>query len=329
MKIFIPSSILFNECIFKTGDAYLTRVNVVNSLTGNCNNVRMYSMKRDDNIIIYSAEASSHSFVSHLRDVVQGLPQAHELGFRLFKRNIAALYRQSLLGFAWALLPPLATAALWIFLRGNNVVSMDDAGVSYPVFVITGTMLWQVFSEAISAPLTQVADNKAMLAKINIPREGLLLSGLYQLIFNTIIKILLLVVVFIIFRQAVSLLGLAFVPLGLFAIGLAGFSIGLFLTPLGMLYQDINRGLTVLLPFFMYLTPTVYPSPRSGGIIGLVMKLNPIAIFITQTRNGFTAQALYDMKFFWIYTSAFALIFLFALVVYRLSMPIIIERMGS
>lgn len=288
----------------------------------------MLPMTRNENITIYSAEASKHSIITHLRDILTDLPKAQELGFRLFRRNLAALYRQSLLGFAWALLPPLATAVLWIFLRGNNVVIMEDTGASYPVFVLTGTILWQVFSEAILAPLTQVTENRAMLSKINIPREGLLLAGLYQLIFNTFIKIILLIVVFLVYHQPVRLSSLVFVPLGLFAIGLSGFAIGLFLTPLGMLYQDINRGLGVLLPFFMYLTPTVYPAPRDG-VIGLVMKLNPIANFISQTRNGLIAQPLYDMQIFLGYTSGFALLFVISLVAYRISMPMIIERIGS
>ncbi len=285
-------------------------------------------MTRRENITIYSAEASKSSITAYLQDIMSSLPQAHELGFRLFKRNITANYRQSFLGFGWALLPPLATAALWIFLRSNSVVSMEDTGVSYTVFVVTGTILWQVFSEAISAPLIQVTENRAMLSKINIPREGLLLSGLYLLIFNTVIKVLLLAVIFLAFRQVTSLSSLVFVPLGLFAIGLAGFSIGLLLTPLGMLYQDINRGLMVLLPFLMYLTPTVYPAPRSGWV-GLIMKFNPIATFITQTRNGFIAQPVYDMQLFWISTFGFFLILLIALVIYRISMPMIIERIGS
>ena len=283
---------------------------------------------RKEKITIYSADKSSHSIFAYLNDIAHELPQAHELGTRIFKRNLKALYRQSLLGFGWALLPPLATALLWIFLRRNNVVIMDDTGISYPVFVLVGTMLWQVFSESISAPLNQVTDNKAMLSKINIPREGLLLSGLYQLIFNTMIKLFLLTVIFLAFHQTSSLSSLIFMPLGLFAIILAGFSIGLLLTPIGMLYQDINRGLAVLLPFLMYLTPTVYPAP-SVGTISLIMKLNPIGNFITQTRNWFTAQPVYDMQFFWIYTFVFALLFLVALVAYRISMPIIIERMGS
>lgn len=285
-------------------------------------------MNRKESITVYSAGVANRSLFFYMREIISELPQAHELGVRLFKRNLTALYRQSLLGFGWALLPPLATAALWIFLRGNNVVTMQDAGISYPVFVLSGTMLWQIFSEAILSPLAQVTENKAMLSKINIPREGLLLSGLYQLMFNTLIKIVLLAVVFLALHQSVSLSGLLFVPVGLFAIGLAGFSMGLFLTPLGMLYQDVSRGLGVLLPFLMYLTPTVYPAPRDGAI-GLVMRFNPIATFITQTRNGFTAQPVYDMPFFWAYLCLFAFVFLAALVIYRLSMPMIIERMGS
>jgi lipopolysaccharide transport system permease protein len=288
----------------------------------------MQLMTINEKVTIYSSGSTNLFIASYLKDIFINLPQIHELGFRLFKRNIKALYRQSFLGFAWALLPPLATAVLWIFLRSNNVISVQDTGVSYSVFVITGTMLWQVFSEAILAPLTQVIDNKMMLSKINIPREGLLLSGLYQLIFNTLIKILLLACVFLYFHQTITLSSIIFVPLGLFAIVLAGFSIGLLLTPIGMLYQDINRGLGVLLPFFMYMTPTVYPVSREG-VVGLIMKFNPIAIFITQTRNWLTAQPVFDMEFFWVYTFIFLLVFLAGLVLYRLSMPIIIERIGS
>jgi lipopolysaccharide transport system permease protein len=199
-------------------------------------------MKEKTEVVIYSAEGDSYIFWGQLWRIILDLPQAHELGFRLFTRNLTALYRQSLLGFGWALLPPLATAALWILLRGSNVVNMEDTGVSYPVFVLTGTILWQIFTEAILAPLTQVTENRAMLSKINIPREGLLLSGAYQLLFNIGIKVLLLAIIFIAFRQTVSFSSLLFVPVGIFAIGLAGFSIGLALTPLGMLYQDINRG---------------------------------------------------------------------------------------
>lgn len=285
-------------------------------------------MSVHDKITVYSAEASSRSIPGHLRDVIRELPQAHELGLRLFKRNLRAQYRQSLLGFGWALLPPLVTAALWIFLRSNGVMSMGDTGISYPAFVLIGTMLWQIFTEAIQAPLKNVTSNKSMLVKINISKEGLLLSGIYELVFNIVIKLALLAVLLVFFRQQVSLAGLLMLPVGLYAISMAGFAIGLALTPIGMLYQDINKGLPVILPFLMYLTPVVYPTPR-GGAIGAIMTLNPMANLIPQTRNWLTAQPVQDIPLFWAYTAGFTLLFLLSLVVFRLAMPMIIERIGS
>lgn len=285
-------------------------------------------MDEKQKTIIYSARSSNHSIINYIRDIVYDMPRSHELGFRLFKRNLKALYRQSLLGYVWAILPPFATAALWVFLRGNNVVRMEETGVSYPVFVLTGTMLWQIFSEAVSAPINQMTQNKSMLTKINIPREGLLLSGVYELFFNIVIKIILLGAVFLYYLQEVSFSSLVFVPIGILSISLAGFSIGLILTPLGMLYQDINRGLAVLLPFLMYLTPVVFPAPEEG-YVGMIMKLNPLSILIGQTRNWFVAQPAYDLHLFGIYTLVFAMLFMVCLIVYRISIPMIIERIGS
>lgn len=286
-------------------------------------------MAKSNKVTVYSADASGRSVLKHLREIIADLPMAHELGLRLFKRNLKAAYRQSLLGFAWALLPPLLTAALWIFLRNNGVMETNVSGISYPVFVITGTILWQIFSEALLAPLKSVSDNKAMLTKINIPREGLLLSGIYELVFNIVIKMGILAVVLFWYQQPVQVsVMLIWLPLGIFAISLVGFAIGLAVFPLGLLYQDISRGIAIILPFFMYLTPVVYDTPRVGKL-GQLMQYNPLAALISQTRSSLTAQPLQDNAAFWLFTGLFLLLFLLSLLVFRLSMPRIIERMGS
>ena len=284
-------------------------------------------MNPSNKITTYSSDALRKSFFNILLEIFRELPEAHELGLRLFKRNIKAIYRQSILGFAWALLPPLVTAALWIFLRNNNVMSMGNTGIAYPVFVLIGTMLWQIFTESVQAPVKNVTANKAMLTKINIPREALLLSGIYEVFFNMLIKLALLAVALIIFNQAINAY-ILLVPIGIFAIIICGFAIGLILTPVGVLYNDINYGLTIILPFFMYLTPVIYPKP-SEGIIGMIMKLNPLAILIPETRFWFTGQPGEAMSLFWIYTLTFSFILLLGLVIYRVSLPMIIERVGS
>ncbi len=278
-------------------------------------------------ITIYSADNTDRSLLRHLREVFRELPEAHELGYRLFKRNIKAMYRQSLLGIVWALFPPLITAALWIFLRGNNVMSFGDTSVPYPVFVLVGTMLWQIFTESILAPLKSITSNKSMLIKINIPREGLLLSGIYEVFFNVLIKIFLLAIIFIAFGQSLSVSVVWVLP-GILSIITCGFSIGLLLTPIGMLYTDIQRGLGIILPFLMYLTPVIYPSPKDGAVAA-IMRVNPMASLLVETRNWFTSQPIQDLNLFLIYTAIFIFISFFGIMIFRISMPMIIERIGS
>ena len=284
-------------------------------------------MDQHQKITIYSANNTDRSIVSHFRDIFRELPEAHELGLRLFKRNLKAMYRQSLLGITWALFPPLITAGLWIFLRGNNVANFGDTSVPYPIFVLTGTMLWQIFTESVMAPLTSVTTNKALLIKINIPREGLLLSGIYMVLFNVLIKIILLIIIFIVFRQPVTLAVLWVLP-GILSIILTGFSLGLIVTPIGMLYTDIQRGISIAMPFLMYLTPVIYDKPKEG-LIAIIMKLNPMATILVDTRNWFTSQPVDDVNIFLGLVISFAILTFFATMIYRISMPMIIERIGS
>jgi lipopolysaccharide transport system permease protein len=206
-------------------------------------------------------------------------------------------------------------------------MSLGETSVPYPVFVLVGTMLWQIFTESIMAPMKSVTSNKAMLIKINIPREGLLLSGIYEVIFNVLIKILLLTIIFVFFRQPVTLSVIWVIP-GILSIMICGFALGLILTPIGMLYTDIQKGLTIALPFLMYLTPVIYPKPTEG-VVALIMKLNPMATLLVETRNWFTSQPMLDLNMFLIYTAVFTLLSFFALMIFRISMPMIIERIGS
>jgi lipopolysaccharide transport system permease protein len=219
------------------------------------------------------------------------------------------------------------TAGIWIFLRGNNVVSFGETNIPYPVFVLTGTLLWQIFTESILSPLKSITTNKAMLIKINIPREGLLLSGIYEILFNVFIKLILISIIFIAFRQSISI-SLIWVFAGIFSIIICGFALGLIMTPVGALFTDIRRGLAVSLPFLMYLTPVIYPSPKSG-IAKLIMEYNPIATLLVDTRNWLTSQPISDPKSFILITVSFVAIFFLALMIFRISMPMIIERIGN
>ena len=261
------------------------------------------------------------------REMVADLWAGRELAWRLAVRDISAQYRQSLLGVVWALIIPMANTAVWLFLTASKVVQVTATAVPYPVFVFTGTLLWSILIDALNAPLQQVNANKPLLAKINFPREALILSGIYQTLFNGAIKvgILLLVLPFLGVHPG---WGGLLIPVGLFSLILTGTFVGLALTPLGVLYGDIGRSMPLITQFLMYLSPVVFPLATTGST-GMLMKLNPLTPLILNARAWFTGQPP-ELLFEWaLAVGISALLLLLVWMLYRIAMPILIERMSS
>jgi lipopolysaccharide transport system permease protein len=166
-----------------------------------------------------------------------------------------------------------------------------------------------------------------MLAKISFPRESLLLAGMYEVFYNLIIKIVLLGAIFIAFQQVPGWSTLAGLS-GFLALALLGAAIGVILTPVAMLYLDVQKAIAVVLQFAIYLTPVIYPEPK-GGIAEAIMKFNPVAPVLTTARQWLLDVPVGDVSsFFTIVAVAFVLLAL-GIFSFRLAMPIIIERIGS
>ena len=175
-----------------------------------------------------------------VHEMLADLLASKELAWRLLVRNIRAQYRQSLLGYLWAFLPPLFNMAVWVYLNSQNIINVEDPGIPYPAFVLIGTVLWQLFTEALNSPLRIVNDSRGMLTKINFPREALVMAGIGEVLFNFAIRVFLLIAVFVWFGMPLPDT-IVLVPLGLLALVCLGLMIGIILTPLGALYADVGR----------------------------------------------------------------------------------------
>jgi len=261
------------------------------------------------------------------RDMKQDLWAGRELAWRLAVRDISSQYRQSALGVLWALINPLTTTAVWLFLSTSRLVQVADTGLPYPVFVFTGTLLWSILVDSFNAPLGQVNGNKALLAKINFPREALILTGIYQTLFNAAIKlgILLLVLPFLGVHPG---WGGLLIPVGILALVFTGTALGLAITPIGLLYGDIGRGIPLITQFLMFLSPVVFPLATTGWT-GTLMRLNPLTPLILNARAWFTGQSPQLLGEWALALGASAVLLLVAWMVYRLAIPILIERMSA
>ncbi|MEM1058181.1 MAG: ABC transporter permease [Verrucomicrobiota bacterium] len=252
---------------------------------------------------------------------------SRELAWRLTVRNISALYRQTYFGYLWAFLPPIATTVAFLFLKQGGVVSAGDIAVPYAAYLLISTSLWQLFADAVVTPLRVVTASKAMLIKINFQREALIIASIAETLFNFFVR-LSLVLFAMLWYGVLPAATVWLVPLGLLALLAAGTVVGLLLTPLGLLYQDIQKGLPMVLNFWMLLTPVVYAA-GGDGIRDALMKWNPISPLLATTRDWLlTGQSTFLLEFCLVGGAAFALLIL-GWVLYRVAMPHVIARLGG
>jgi len=216
---------------------------------------------------------------------------------------------------------------VWIFLNNSGIVSMGETDIPYPIYVFSGTMIWAIFMESMQAPIEKTTQNKSILAKVNFPREALIVAGIYQGLFNAAVKSIILI-------TALALMGyfggwsLLLFPLGVLSLVLAGTAIGLMLTPLGILYTDISKAIPLVMQFLMFFTPVVYAIPKEG-VSREIIQNNPVTPLIMTTRDWLTGmQPEFLNGFIWMNLIVFILLAL-VLVAYRLAMPILIERMNA
>lgn len=275
---------------------------------------------------IYKKE-TNRNLPKLLLESVRDLNASRFLAFQLAKRDISAQYRQSYLGVLWAFVTPLATAFVWMFLNSSGTVALTDTGIPYPVYAFAGTLLWSIITEAITSPIQSTTAAKSILTKINFPKEALITSGILKLLFNSSVKVILLLVFVFAFGIGFSWSLLLF-PLAILGGLVVGSTIGLLLTPIGMLYEDIGKLITFGMQFLMYATPVVYAVPKTG-VMKTLMELNPFTPIITVGRNLAVGLPLTYLNYFLIVVAVCIPLFFIALVFYRISIPIFVERLSA
>lgn len=259
-----------------------------------------------------------------LKESLKDIWDSRFLSRQLAERDIKAQYRQSYFGILWAFITPLMTAAVWIFLNLSGTIKLSDTGIPYPIYVFSGTLLWSIITEAINAPAMSTNSARGLLSKVNFPKEALIIAGVYKLLFNSAVKIILLVVFVFLFGLGFhwSLLLLPFAILGAL---LFGTTIGLFITPVGMLYNDVSKIITMGFRFLMFITPVLYAIPEEG-LMRRVMEWNPITPIILTSRDMITGATPQFLLYYLVVLACCIPLFFVGLLSYRISIPIIVER---
>jgi lipopolysaccharide transport system permease protein len=278
-------------------------------------------------IVVYTPESPLRHPGQFVRAMAADIVASRGLAWRLFVRDVSAQYRSSLLGYMWLFVPPLVASLPFVYLNTAGVLRMEDTPIPYAAYATVGTIIWQTFVDALNSPLRTLNAARAMLTRINFQREAILLSGLLQVGFSFLMRLLLLVVVF----AASGLTLAATAPLfliGMLSVALTGFMIGLILTPPGLLYGDVQHSLPIASTFLMLLTPVLYPVPASG-VAARVSGLNPLTPLVMTTRDWLTTGHSQYLYGFLVVTTITVTCLMVGWVSYRLTLPHLIARLGN
>ena len=281
----------------------------------------------DIEVTVYTPDSQMRTPGKLIISMGRDLYNSWELSWQLFVRDLSALYRQSMLGVIWAFIPPIITSAIFIFLQSRNIVNFGETPVPYPVYVLVSVILWQIFAESFSSPLKSVTASKPFLVKIYFPREALIVSSFLLVLFNSLVKLVILGVILVIFRVPLTG-GLLLFPLPFFMLIILGMGLGLLITPLGMLYTDVSTAIPLILQLWFFITPVVYPPPETFPLY-LIVILNPVSPLLIAARDLITLGAITNMPSFLVTSGLSILCLIFAWILYRIAMPIIIERISA
>lgn len=233
------------------------------------------------------------------------LARSRELLANLTLRELKGRYKRSTLGWAWSLLNPLGTMLIFsivfrLFLRIEPPVGSPSGLVNFAMFLLCGLLPWNMVSASIVTSIGTLVANGNLIKKVWFPREILVASTVLALDVTFLIELGVLTVALLLFGNMVlpwlPVVLLLVVLLSVFAMG-----IGMALSVLNVYFRDISYLMGVLLQFWFYATPVVYPVtlvPEVATIMGVevpvlaLYRLNPMVHFVEAFRD-----AMYDLRF--------------------------------
>jgi len=286
-----------------------------------------HEAQQTEPVRVYTPQSSVRNIKALLGEMWRDLKGSRDLAWRLLVRDISARYRQSLLGIFWAFIPPIVLAAGLLLAKRSNVISIPETDLPYAAYVMISMMLWQTFAESLNAPINALMGSRAIITKINFPREAILVAKLGEVLFNFSIKMLLIITILFWFRVSPGITTLLF-PVALLSLIAFGYCIGLVLAPLAGLYLDVSKTMALIMGVWLFLTPIIYPVP-SVGIFSLIVDLNPLTHLLVTAREMIAGQDISNMNGF-LYVAGLSWAgLLVSWVIFRLSLPIITERMSA
>jgi homopolymeric O-antigen transport system permease protein len=221
--------------------------------------------------------------LSDFREMIAEQVDYRELLYQLTLRDLRLRYKQTIMGFAWAVFMPLLNTALFsvIFTR----VARLDTEVPYPVWAYCGLAVWNFFATGVKFATNSLAGNMQLVTKVFFPREVLPVSAVLVSAVDFIVSCSVLAFLMVWFGVKPGW-ALLCTPLLLVLQLIFTIAVSLVLSMANVFYRDVKYLVEALVTIWMFATAVVYPIQRVGGRLGMVLGLNPLTPLVDAYRSA-------------------------------------------
>ncbi len=276
-------------------------------------------------VITYEPDNSIRKgYISLWKEIYRELRQSKWLIYQLFKRDLFAIYKQSLIGIFWAFIVPIISVGTFIILNRSGIFSFGDIEVPYPVFAILGIAFWQLFSTGLITTSNSLVKAGTMLVKINFSKKSLVIASVAQSLLPFAVQFILVGVLFFVYGILPSV-KILFFPLFMIPILMLTLGLGFIFSLFNSIVRDISNALSVFMTFLMFLTPVLYAKPKIGMLMPIT-KFNPLYYLISMPREFILMGTMTEWKGFLLSVGISFLVFVIGLLVFHITETRITER---
>jgi len=215
-----------------------------------------------------------------------------ELFYFFTWRDIKIKYKQTVLGFLWAILQPLLMMIIFTFFFGG-ALNVPSQNLPYPIFVFSGLLLWNMFSSGLTSSANSMVNNSQIIKKIYFPRLVIPVSSILVALFDFLMAFILFIPLLIYYQQPISISFIWCWPLALGICTIATIGPGTLLAALNVKYRDFRYIIPFLVQMLFFLTPVIYPlSVLKYPILQYMIALSPMYAVLELFRYPLTGADL-------------------------------------
>jgi lipopolysaccharide transport system permease protein len=231
-------------------------------------------------------------FWRQVRELVAEQIEYRELFAQMVRRDLALRYKQTVMGFGWAVFMPLLNTAVFsvIFTR---VAPMQTA-IPYPLFAYCGLVVWNCFASAQRFAVVSLTSNPSLVTKVYFPREIFPFTAVVVSLVDFAVACTVLVALMAYYHVMPSS-AMAVLPLVIAVHLMFTGAIALIVSMANLFYRDVKYLFELVMSIWMFASSVLYPISAVGGRTGRLLRLNPMTHIIDGYRYALFGAQEFDV----------------------------------